>query len=261
MSTSTSILTAYTPAHPGKYARTLPYYRSQIYTSYAGRNPLITAAQPIFSILERLLLSRTSPDLSLVQEKLLHEIKAFTTYIQTSPIPEEIQQVARFLISATIDEILQKTCTLAPLLPDSVPLLLTQEEREYTPRFFEILERVLEKPKTYPELLDLLYLCLRTGFEGKFRDLHRGKEALDTLLDQIYQTIKKNQPDPQESLFIAEPPTREPLLPKTNEHPWATLSATLFFALAMSYFVANYTLSHQSQTLLTTFSASTPIQK
>lgn len=167
------------------------HYRSRLYTSNAGLNPLITASHPIFSILERIKLCRNTLDIKLIQENLLHELKAFEGHADMANYSRETILITRYILAAMVDETITKKLqekhdyftdfeNFVPVDPNNIGA---------EQRFFQILSRLTRHPDQYLDLLELIYLCLSCGYEGKYRFQSNGKSQLDDLIDQLYMTI------------------------------------------------------------------------
>ncbi|MCU7878891.1 MAG: type VI secretion system protein TssL, long form, partial [Candidatus Thiodiazotropha sp. (ex Lucinoma borealis)] len=59
-------------------------------------------------------------------------------------------------------------------------------------KFFQLLQKLLQNPAKNIELLELMYICLSFGFEGRFRPLPDGYAQLQTLRDNLYRTIRNH---------------------------------------------------------------------
>ena len=53
------------------------YFRSKLFSSNAASNPLVAAASPVLSLLERLCISQTLPSIESMRENIEHELFAF----------------------------------------------------------------------------------------------------------------------------------------------------------------------------------------
>src|SRR3990167_2355885 len=70
-------------------------------------------------------------------------------------------------------------------------LLFFQQEDWGGERFFIILERLEQDPLFYIDLLELTYLCLSLGYEGKFRYQERGHLKLQEIINNLFEKIKQ----------------------------------------------------------------------
>ena len=48
-------------------------------------------------------------------------------------------------------------------------------------KFFVLLSRLTDRPGNNRDLLELLYVCLALGFEGRYRVLQNGKSQLEAV--------------------------------------------------------------------------------
>ncbi len=62
-------------------------------------------------------------------------------------------------------------------------------------KFFRIVEKAGQQPARTLHLLELLYLCLGLGFQGKYRVLERGRDQLDTVQDNLYRIVRVHRGD------------------------------------------------------------------
>lgn len=221
------------------------YYRSQLYTSYQGINPLITAAHPILSIIDRIKLSHAFTVNHLFYANLQHELKAFKSRAQQANYDEETVFIASFLLSATLDEIAinrNQFDTFKQLMP-------SQAQQDNTPdiQFFKIIDRIIDKPEHYLDLLELIYLCLSLGFEGKYK--HQAHEKLSLITQQLYQTITSVRTQQQKNLFK----TAGSSLPASTTAHWSMWLAAVVIIISLFYLGSNWVLDKTlSNTLINT---------
>jgi type VI secretion system protein ImpK len=230
------------------------HYRSKLYTSKIGVNPLVTAAHPLFSILERINLSEKPPELSSLQENLSHELQAFMTKVSTSEHAEETILAARYLLCATIDEVIDKAYRDHAEEPEDIlPALEVHEDsvtevpnEKISPdtQFFLILDKAMSKPDFYLDLIELTYFCIITGFEGKYHSAPNGKQALENLLDSLYQLIIAQKPPSPEKLFVQSAGTRR--FTSVKSFPWKWFVSILVGVIATGYLIASYQLNQKA---------------
>lgn len=182
------------------------YYRSKAFTTTTGINQLICAADPLLMFISRIHKIAFSPDPALLQKHLCHEIKAFENKAQTLGYHTQIILAARYILCALIDEII-----LASNFGHEWPkhALINYFHRDHqeisveADRFFLILERSLHDPAVHLDLLELLYLCLKFGYEGKYRLIERSHFELRSITDNLYQCIRQQRNDFSKSLLIS----------------------------------------------------------
>ena len=62
-------------------------------------------------------------------------------------------------------------------------------------KFFTLLEQLSRDPIKHVAMLELMYLCLAIGFEGKYRVMERGAVQLEALRDGLYRQIRQVRGD------------------------------------------------------------------
>ena len=58
-----------------------------------------------------------------------------------------------------------------------------------------MLDRLSKNPVKHLPMLELMYLCLALGFEGKYRVMARGVLDLDGISDALYRQIRQLRGD------------------------------------------------------------------
>jgi type VI secretion system protein ImpK len=62
-------------------------------------------------------------------------------------------------------------------------------------KFFQLLEHLSRNPVKHLAMLELMYICLSLGFEGKYRVLPRGMLELEAIRDSLYRQIRQLRGD------------------------------------------------------------------
>lgn len=168
------------------YPNTSQTCDSKYYQSMIGANPLLAAASPIFSLASRLQITDSLSNLSEVYLDLIHEIHAFETQAKRFNYRQDTITIARYLLAATLDEILIKKI---PTWRHHALLQFFQQEDVSGERFFLVLERLAEEPAFYIDLLELMYVSLSLGYEGKFANELGGHHALNHLKNEVFYKI------------------------------------------------------------------------
>ncbi len=60
-------------------------------------------------------------------------------------------------------------------------------------RFFDLLAQLRQNPGTFLPVLELMYLCLSLGFQGRYRLSPRGPGELDRLREDLYTIIVRQR--------------------------------------------------------------------
>ena len=179
------------------------YFRSKLLVTDAFTNPLIAAASPLISILERIHIAKELPELNQLHENISHEFKAFHCQFHRHHYSDELHMLANYLLSATTDEILGKSYLRlkgeAQEFNAFTPASFNEKGPEFY--FFEIVEYLLTAPEQFLDLIELAYFCLLIGFEGQYHQKTDGRLILDNLIENIFLTIQKLRTNRVHKLF------------------------------------------------------------
>jgi type VI secretion system protein ImpK len=156
-----------------------------------GLNPLVQAATPLLVLAGRLRGQIAQADVDALRRQTTQEIRAFEDRAKCSAVPPEDILAARYALCTVIDEAVMNTPWGAQSGWASQSLLVTfHREASGGEKFFQILERVSADPPRYLSLLELLYICLALGFEGKYRLDERGASKLAEIRSDLYRRIQ-----------------------------------------------------------------------
>jgi type VI secretion system protein ImpK len=181
------------------------YYRSSLLTVSQSVNHLTAAAESLLSLNQYLKTLQQMPDCLQLHQKLVHEIHAFETQAQSQGYRAETILIGRYALCAMLDETIEQSQIEGAEGWQNYRLLNAfQNEECAEERFFFILERISEEVNFHLDVLELIYLVLSLGYQGKFRNQSHGSMHLDKIKDGIYQKLKHHRPEPR--LLLGEPP-------------------------------------------------------
>jgi type VI secretion system protein ImpK len=113
-------------------------------------------------------------------------------------------------------------------------------------RFFEILPQMQQDPGRHGDVVELMYLCLSLGFEGRYRVMPRGVAALTELRDGVYRGIRQRRGEFERELSPQWRGIAAAARPLAWRVPiWAIGLGTLAIAAAM-YISFSFLLAGQS---------------
>jgi type VI secretion system protein ImpK len=225
------------------------YYRSKLFIASSTTNPLVAAAGPLFSLLERLCVSPTLPPINSIRDNIDHELQAFNSRLAGQTYSEELVVIAKYLLSATIDELLGKNYLRLYGQPAEFKSFTPSSHDDIGPqqRFFEIVQYLKEQPNQYLDLLELAYYCLIAGFEGEQHLRTDGRQNLENLIEELYQLIQQNRVNKPLRLFKDQPHVMpEPI----NHKPVITGVLLAFGLLASMFFASHSVLEHKAKSML-----------
>lgn len=216
------------------------YYRSRLFVVPFTTNPLVAAAGPLFSLLERLSISQTLPPIANIRGNIEHELHAFQSRLNSNHSAEDLDAIANYMMCATIDELLGKSYlrvygTAAEFIaftPSSLDDAGPQD------RFFDIIDYISERPNQYLDLIELSYYCLIAGFEGKHHQRADGRMVLDNLIEELYQLIQQYRVNKTHQLFRT--PKKMEAIPQSYKR--AIIISSICVGLLLSGITASYAL-------------------
>ncbi|MDZ4262933.1 MAG: type IVB secretion system protein IcmH/DotU [Pseudomonadota bacterium] len=157
-------------------------------------NPLIASASVLLTVFEKTRISPSHPNVDGLYQRLVAEIKTFEARIREHNIKPEIALTARYLLCTVLDEaVLNTPWGSESRWPQQTLLSTFHGETAGGEKFFLILERVKTSPRENLNLLELIYLCVSLGFEGKYKLAHRGREALEQIRDDLFAVIRASR--------------------------------------------------------------------
>lgn len=163
----------------------------QIADGMAGLNPLCAAASPLFQLVGRIRNRAQHDDPDRLREGVIAEIRAFEARAGQAGVPGRIKTVARYALCATVDDVVLNTPWGGASLWARQSMVGTfHRETHGGERFYDLLDRLQADPGTNLDLLELLYMCLALGFEGRLRVAPRGAEKHLSLRDGLARTIR-----------------------------------------------------------------------
>jgi type VI secretion system protein ImpK len=159
-------------------------------------NPLVAAASLLLSELVRLKHNTESEDLTVLLERLTDEIKRFEHRALHDGVESSQVMAARYVLCTAIDEAVVTTPWGNESEWSRISLLSTFHNETFGgEKFFQLLERLSRNPVRHLPMLELMYLCLALGFEGKYRVQQRGMLELEAIRDSLYRQIRQLRGD------------------------------------------------------------------
>jgi len=166
-----------------------------------GLNPLVNAASTLIAVFEKTRASVSHPDVGGLHQRLVNEIKTFESTAKQTGIKPEIVLSARYAVCAALDEAVLNTpwgCESA--WPQRTLLSVFHNETSGGEKFFLILDRMKEQPAENLYILEMMYIFLSLGFEGKYRVIHRGRDIIEQMRDDLFTIIRRQRGEYERSL-------------------------------------------------------------
>lgn len=231
-------------------AETESHYRSRLFNSANSINPLVTAAAPILIIATKLKTAEPPTDQNKFLHELAHEIYTFENRAQINGYSTNTITAARRTLCALLNEIMTQNGwnIVNSLTEENLTNIFGQEEADQQ-CLFTILAENIKNIATNIDLLELLYLCLSAGYQGKYRFTENGVAELAYITNKLYSYLRQHRTPLNTSLLINEQQTQ--ILPSrsfTKTSPkkiFYTYLISIFGAILISssiYFTLDYQL-------------------
>jgi len=166
-----------------------------------GLNPLTAAATTLLALIAQVRDSATHPDPESLFQHVSREVQQFEAAARTRGEAADTILGARYVLCSTVDETVLNTPWGGQSIWATQTLLGTFHNETWGgEKFFQLLDRLIQEPARNLHLLELMYLCMSLGFEGKFRVQERGRAMLESVQDNLYQTIRMHRGDIERGL-------------------------------------------------------------
>ncbi len=171
------------------------------FNTTSGLNPLVNAASTLIAVFEKTRVSVSHPDVGGLYQRLVSEIKAFESKAKETGIKPEIVLSARYAVCVALDEaVLNTPWGSESAWPQRTLLSVFHNETSGGEKFFLILDRMKEQPAENLYILELMYILLSLGFEGKYRVIHRGRDMIEQMRDDLFTVIRRQRGEYERSL-------------------------------------------------------------
>ncbi len=235
---------------PGQHSLTEPSTiidaTSEAFDSKHALNPLIGAAAPLIMAVGKIKSQTYQASPTLLFNALVKEIKTFEEKARKLQYRSAIILAARYFLCSFVDEIAASSAEPIQKLWQQKTLLQTlQGEPWGGERFFMILERASDDPKSHIDLLELGFLCLNLGYQGKYLNKTPEQRELEHLKDNLFTIINKERDNKERSLFIA--PSSSAQTPLINQKrrmkiPHLTIASVILVTGLLAVYIPYHSL-------------------
>jgi type VI secretion system protein ImpK len=212
-----------------------------------GLNPLVNAASTLLAVFSKTRDSLSHPNVASLHQQLEREIKTFDMKARNVGVKEDTVMIARYLLCTILDEAVLNTPWGAESAWNQRTLLGTfHKETAGGEKFFAILDRLRNTPAENIDVLELIYISLSLGYEGKYRVIARGRDQLEQLRDDLFYIIRSYRGEYERSLspcWQGLANTRNPL---SKYVPMWVVASIFVGCMALTYSGFRYWLDQSS---------------
>jgi type VI secretion system protein ImpK len=221
----------------------------------SGLNPLVRAANPLLDLVVPLRHTVQPPDLGQLRERLALAIRTFETEAREGGVPAEQIAAARYALCTLLDEAIAGTAWGSGVWGSRSLLVAFHNEAFGGEKFFLVLQRLSEDPARHLDLLELMYLCLALGLEGRFRMAEQGQSQLATLRERLLQLIRQHRGPVETDLSPHWRGEAAPNASPLRRTPLWVLAATACVLLVVAQLLASSFLNRASDPVFAKLSA------
>jgi type VI secretion system protein ImpK len=162
--------------------------------STSGLNPLLRAANPLLDLIVPLRHMSTHSDLEDLRRRLVDGVRQFENEARAANLSVETLSAARYALCTFLDETVSSTpWGGGGAWSGRSLLILFHNEASGGEKFFMILQRLAQDPRANLEVLELMYVCLALGMEGRYRLIEGGRAQLDVLRERLLAMIRERR--------------------------------------------------------------------
>lgn len=221
----------------------------------SGLNPLVRAANPLLDLVVPLRHTAQPPDLNGLRERLAQAIRNFENEARDAGVPMESIAAARYALCTLIDETISATAWGSGVWGGRSLLVAFHNEASGGEKFFLVLQRLSQDPARHLDLLELMYLCLALGLEGRFRLAEGGQAQLATLRERLLQLIRQHRGPVETELSPHWRSDAAPVASPLRRTPVWVLAAVALVLLLAAQLIASSSLNRASDPVFAKLSA------
>ena len=159
-------------------------------------NPLVTEASPLLGLINRIRNTARHDNVDQLRQQVIDEIKQFTRRAIGARIEPKVVGAAQYALCATVDDVVQNTPWGSASSWSRRGMVTTFHREAWGgDRFYTLLDFMQRDTERNQPALELMYLCLALGFEGRLRVLPNGAAELVRIRDALHRLIRRRRGD------------------------------------------------------------------
>jgi type VI secretion system protein ImpK len=160
----------------------------------ASLNPLVSAAMPLLAAAPRVRHTARHSNPAGLKDALAEGIRKFESQARAQGLPNEQVIAARYILCTFLDESAASTPWGGSGAWSANSLLvLFHNETWGGEKVFQLLGKLAENVEGNRNLLELLYVVLALGFEGRYRVIQNGQAQLDSVRQRLSQMLRQGR--------------------------------------------------------------------
>jgi len=226
-----------------------------------GLSPLAAAAAPLLDLLARLSNANavSVPNAEEVRERAVRGLRQFETDARDAEVPADQVRAAHYCVAAALDDVALATPWGAASGWGARSLVSTfHQEVRSGERFFDLLTGMQKDPGRYRQALEVAYLCLALGMQGRYRLASGGPAELDRIREGLFQLLTQIRGPWERELSPRWRGADAPNRPRRRGvPPWVAAPVTLVL-LCLGYAGVSWALNGRTDDLYARLAALPP---
>lgn len=219
-----------------------------------GVNPIVNAAATLLAVFCKVRDALSHANVGGLHQQLGRELKEFNTNARDNGVKEDQVVIARYLLCTILDEAVLNTPWGSESAWNQKSLLsIFHNESAGGEKFYAIIDKLRVSPADNIDVLELAYICLSLGYEGKFRVVSRGREQLEQLRDELFQIIRQARGEYERALSPCWQGIGHSRKTLTNYIPMWVVASIVAGMMALTYSGFRYWLDQSSVTVIQQF--------
>ena len=200
-----------------------------------GANPLLAAGGPLIALANQLRALTHHDDIGLLRQRVIEELRRFQQTARELGAPDDEVRYGHYALCALIDEVVLSTPWGSKSDWGKQSLVATfHNEVVSGDRMLELATSLEGRPGRAPNLLEMIYVCLSFGFEGRMRLDSQGASRLFQLRERLYNAIRSVRGPFERGLSPSWRGVDAAYQPLVREIPlWVYLAGCAVLALAI----------------------------
>jgi len=160
----------------------------------ASLNPLVSAAAPLLNAAPRIRAMAQHPNPAGLKDALADGVRKFEAQCRQRGLPNEQVIAARYVLCTLLDESAASTPWGGSGAWSAQSLLVQFHNEAWGgEKVFQLMSKLAENIEGNRDLLELLYVTLAFGFEGRYRVETDGKAKLDSVRQRLADLLRKSR--------------------------------------------------------------------
>lgn len=208
-------------------------------------NLMLDAANPLFGLVIRLRTLDELPNIDYVHKTLQTQVSAIREEIQQHGYPAAHLEAYSYALCLYLDEAVMSRPWGCNSCWSHEPLLsVFHHETHGGEKIFVLLERMMQSPAEFQDVLEFLYFCFCLGLKGKYALDPKGDDLINALISRMHKVLRELRGPTPES--VCDPYTNvvhRPYRRRRWTWPWWSPLVVSAVAMVCAYCYYSYRLN------------------